>query len=470
MLKHFINILFIYTCSFHLNADVKPNAFFTSNMVIQRNSQATIWGTADSGEKIKVNTSWGEVVSTTANYSGNWFVRITTPSAGGPHKITFKGKNTYVIKNVLSGDLWLCGGQSNMSWPLEKTTDARIDIPKAEYPHIRQFKVFNLPSSPSPFPKKSVSGIWMQCAPKIAGEFTAVGFYFAKKIYERTKVPIGILNINWPGSRIEPWIPNTSNSKTSPNEKGNRRSPGHLYNGLIHPITSASIKGFLWYQGESNGSEGHSYYLKMKNLISGWRKAFRNDFLPFYFVQLANHQKPNLTNPKGGDGWAKLRQAQLDCLGIPHTGMSVTIDIGGQDIHPSNKKDVGYRLANWALKNDSHQNIVESGPIFRKMTIEESKAIIHFHYTGSGLMIGRKTGTQKVIEEKASKLKWFSIRDSKGNWFWADARIHNNTVIVSSHQVNKPTAVRYAYTWNPQGCNLYNKEGLPASPFTTLKE
>jgi sialate O-acetylesterase len=204
--------------------------------------------------------------------------------------------------------------------------------------------------------------------------------------------------------------------------------------------------------------------------VEGWRNEWDQGDFPFYYVQLANFQNPG-ENPEGGGGWAKIRMAQLKALDIKDTGMAVAIDLADEqnpgDVHPENKKDVGERLASWALAKQYGKDVICSGPLYKSMTVRGSKAIIRFDYSGKGLMVGTKTGIEPVQEVKGGRLKRFAVSGEDGTWHWADAEIRNDTVVVSSPEVKKPVAVRYAYSMNPDGCNLYNRDGLPASPFTT---
>ncbi len=243
-----------------------------------------------------------------------------------------------------------------------------------------------------------------------------------------------------------------------------------LYNGMIAPLVPFALRGAIWYQGESNGDEGGSYTRKMRALIEGWRNAWGQGAFPFYYVQLANYQEPN-TNPEGGDGWARFRMAQLEAMAIESTGMAVAIDLADEgnpnDVHPENKKDVGERLALWALANQYGEDLTCSGPLYKSMDVRGTEAIIRFDYVGKGLMVGEKRGSEPVREVKDGTLQRFAISGEDGQWHWADARIEGATVVVSSPEVARPVAVRYAYSMNPSGCNLYNKDGLPASPFTT---
>ena len=242
----------------------------------------------------------------------------------------------------------------------------------------------------------------------------------------------------------------------------------YLFNGMIAPVVPYGIRGVLWYQGENNGGEGESYYVKLKALIETWRELWGRGELPFYYVQLPQFGKPN-TDPAGGDGWAKLREAQRNALAVPQTGMAVTIDVGDpNDIHPRNKQDVGQRLALWALRNQYAQKaITPSGPLYRGMRIEGGEIHIAFDHVGSGLIIGRKTHLQPTEEVKDGKLHGFAIAGAEKQWRWAQAAIAGDSLVVSHPEVRQPLAVRYAYRSFPDRANLYNREGLPASPFRT---
>ena len=239
-------------------------------------------------------------------------------------------------------------------------------------------------------------------------------------------------------------------------------------NGMIHPMVRFPIKGALWYQGESNGDEGDEYCDKMRDLIGGWRQQWKQGDFPFYFVQISSWMGAS-EDPAGEMRWARLRQAQTKSLAIPNTGMAVTIDIGdANNIHPHNKFDVGKRLALWALAKDyGKKDLVCSGPLYKGMKVEGGKIHISFDSIGSGLMAGSKAGLDPTVEDKGAKLKRFAIAGTDKKWVWAEAVIEDNTVTVSSPEVKEPAAVRYAYQMNPAGANLYNRDGLPASPFRT---
>ncbi|NNJ86826.1 MAG: sialate O-acetylesterase [Akkermansiaceae bacterium] len=422
------------------------------------------------------------------------------------------------LENILVGDVWLCSGQSNMEWTLRGALNSKEEVAAADYPSIRHIKV-ERDSSAIPLRDIRRSKGWQVCQPDKAGEFTAVGYFFARQLYQYLNVPIGLINSSWGGTVIEPWTapegfhrvpelapfsekikavdPSTKPGKaahlktiseveawlgnakeavaagTYPDELPKLptigtggRVPTHLYNAMIHPLTPFGIKGVIWYQGESNGKEGVTYLHKMTALIKGWREVWNHDGdLPFYFVQLANFQS-SPHKPEGGDGWAALREAQRKTLKLNKTGMAVIIDIGNpKDIHPKNKQDVGKRLARWALADTYGQNIVPSGPLFDKIEIHGDRVRVYFKHTGSGLMVGHKEGLKPTQEMPNGQLKEFAIAGADQVWHWADAVIEGQKVIVSSRKVANPVAVRYAYRMNPSEANLYSKQGLPASPF-----
>jgi sialate O-acetylesterase len=243
-----------------------------------------------------------------------------------------------------------------------------------------------------------------------------------------------------------------------------------LHNGMIHPLKGFAMKGVLWYQGENNAgnpADGLQYIEKKRAMVADWRKWFSDPELPFYFVQLAAWQAAT-TDPNQADGWANFRDAQRRCLEIPHTGMAVAIDIGdAMDIHPKNKFDVGERLARWALKHQYGQELECSGPLFQSMERDGARIVVAFDHVGQGLMVGRKNGRDNVEEVSGGKLDRFAISGEDGKWYWADAEIQGNRVICTHPSVIAPVAVRYAMSMHPDGANLYNRDGLPASPFSS---
>lgn len=476
MIKHTSAFLLFLSCTVY--AEVKLHGIFTDHMVMQRELAVPVHGTADPGESIKV-TFGSTNLSAVADQNGKWSVTLKPMKANkNPADMTISGKNKITVSNIVIGDVWICSGQSNMEMALRDCKRPE-DVNSADFPLIRQFTVAKTTADA---PRDEVTSKWSVCSPQSAGTFTAAGFYFARKIQQETGIPIGLLHSSWGGTLIEPWISQEGLMSIPESMRACATmhfgpvEPHCLYHAMIHPLTQFPIKGAIWYQGESNAmfdptNSEEKYFHKKSALINGWRKAWNIGNFPFYWVQLANFEPPN-DNPEGGDQWAKVRMAQLKALSIPNTGMAVAIELANpgdpKDIHPRNKKDVGERLALWALAKDyGKKNLVHSGPLYKAMRIEGDKIRVGFDSRGSGLMIGKKIGYEPTAKETDGKLQRFAIAGEDKKWFWADAVIDGATVIVSSPSVPKPVAVRYAFSKNPDGCNLYNKEGLPASPFRT---
>ena len=500
-------------------ADVRLPKIFTDNMMLQRDQPVRVWGWADAGEAVSIALS-GKSAAARADATGRWAVELPALKSGENLELTVKGKNTLTLKNVLIGDIWVCSGQSNMEMGLGGCLGFQEDLKAADLPKIRRIKIDHQQAGVPGLDAPAVTQ-WQVCSPQMDAGLTAVGFYFAREIFQKTGVPIGLVDSNWGGTPIEPWVateglalvdelkpqfaarqeaikdyqtnrlpkalaemeawiaqtkkqlasgtPATQPPAIPPNPGGEGWSG--MYNAMIAPFSHMPIKGALWYQGESNGGEGNTYYDKMRALIGGWRKVWGQGDFPFYFVQLAGFQAPS-EDPAGGNGWAKLREAQTKSLTIPNTGMAVIIDTvplaERDDIHPRNKYDVGMRLARWSLNRDYGKKDLEvSGPLFKALKIEGDKARLAFDHIGTGLIVGKKEGRNPAVEITGGKLKRFAIAGADKKWFWADAVIVNNTITVTSPQVKEPVAVRYAFQMNPDGANLYNREGLPASPFRT---
>ncbi len=462
-------------------ADVRLPGFMTDNMVLQRDMPVPIWGWADPGKKVKIKFG-DQTKQAVADKNGRWMVKLDALKASAEgQKLTVEsaaGDEKLTLKNVLVGEVWICSGQSNMEWAVSRVTNAKDEIAAAKHSSIRLLTIGHISKG---VPQDNVKGHWQVCTPETVGRFSGVGYFFGRKIYKDKKVPVGLIGSNWGGTRIEPWTPPVGfrmvpelKKITEKIEDGkigrSHQEPTKLYNGMIAPLVPYAIRGVIWYQGESNGREGMSYFHKMKALIYGWRKCWGQGDFPFYYVQLANFRKRN-GNPAGGDGWARVREAQRKALELKNTGMAVTIDIGeAKDIHPKNKQDVGKRLALWALaKGYGMKDLVFSGPLYKSHKVEGDKIRITFEHVGSGLMVGKKEGVAPTRKVPDGELNGFAIAGKDRKWHWAEAKIDpkTNTVIVSSPQVKHPVAVRYGYRMNPCRCNLYNAEGLPASPFRT---
>ncbi len=502
-MKHhsIINLIFLSVAGLLL-ADVKLPAIIGDNMVLQQDADVKLWGWAGPGEKIVIEPGWNREAGpagpeVTADESGKWSAFVNTPTAGGPYGLTIKGSNSIELKNILIGEVWLCSGQSNMQMPMKGWGNQQVDgsaedIKQSTNSSIRLFTVQLVAADA---PAEDVVGSWVECSPETAADFSAVGYYFGRKIHRETGCPVGLINSSWGGTSAQAWtrvdfIKHDDNlspvigvydakvkawqeacavaekeQKPKPERTWGffpQDKPGSLYNGMIAPITNMTIKGAIWYQGESNAGASYLYRDLFPTMIKNWRCDFNHFDMPFYFVQLAaftNHQPGEALEPYRGQprehGWAELREAQLMTNSMEHTGMAVTIDIGEtNNIHPGNKKDVGERLAFWALANDYGKEIDYSGPLYAGYKIEGDKIRIIFNYAEDGLMF------------KDGAAKGFAIAAADKMFVWADARIEGATVVVFSENVKEPAAVRYAWDTDPESC-LYNKANLPASPFRT---
>jgi sialate O-acetylesterase len=496
-----LSLFIVLALSCVVSADIRLPAIIGDNMVLQRGLRATIWGWADAGEKVTAAGSWGGKAETTAGEDGKWMVKVDLPAATGPFEITIAGKNTITLKNVLVGEVWVCSGQSNMEWPLRQAADANAEISAANYPQIRHFTVQKRVSDK---PESDCAGKWLVCSPRTAWGFSAVGYFFGRDLHKQLDAPIGLIHTSWGGTPAEAWtsrdflerdgdfkpileryeeaivkypvlkekyeqemkraeeeaaklkaegqkVPRRPRIEP-PIGPGNSNSPTGLYNGMLAPLMPYGIRGAIWYQGEANADRAHQYRKLFPAMIKCWRDKWGQGDFPFLYVQLANYMA---VNPEPADSeWAELREAQLMTLAQPNTGMAVIIDIGeANNIHPRNKQDVGRRLALWALAKTYGRDVVYSGPTYQLMAVEGNKAVLHFQHVGGGL-----------VAKGGEPLKGFAIAGADHKFVWADAKIEGDTVVVSSPQVAEPVAVRYAWANNPV-CNLYNKEGLPASPF-----
>lgn len=474
-IKHCILLLFISIC-FEIRAEVKVPALVGNGMVLQRDTKIPIWGWASPGEKIIVTFN-GSSYRTLCNENGKWKIAIKKQKAGGPYEMAISGENKIIIKDILIGDVWICGGQSNMAVPMgRKNIKAKYteEIANAKNNYIRQFTVSDEIELDPIEVVRSGNG-WVSVDPSTIETFTAVGYFFAKQLYSQYKVPIGLINSNVGGTPAQAWIsldglkefPNyikrynalRERCAKDPNIKKitYKREPTVLYNGKIAPLIPYAIKGVIWYQGEGNRAQAHEYSMLFPRLIKNWREKWGQGNFPFIYVQLANC-RATISNPSESE-WAELREAQLKTLSVRNTAMAVTIDIGeGNDIHPANKEDVGIRLSFGARKVAYDENkLVHMGPIYKSMEVKDNKVIVSFIHTGGGLKAGNED----------RDLKQFAIADENKKFVWANAKIEGNKVIVWNDKIKSPVAVRYAWADNPEGCNLYNKEGLPASPFRT---
>lgn len=619
------------------SAQVKLPALIRDSMVLQRDSKINIWGWAPAGEKVEVKMG-GKTAKTTTGSDGRWALQLPAMKAGGPYTMTIKGSNSITLKDILIGDVWLCAGQSNMVHQMSLHAVLYADeVATANNPQIRQFWVPNITNLQGP-QKDLPFGYWKVANQANIGEFSAVAYFFAKKLYEKYAVPIGIVNASWGGVPIEAMMseealkdfsnilstvqknkdtayinsfnrrPPTINRPQQPEDKGlsqkwfdpgyvpkgwrtinipgywedqgirdldgvvwyrreidvpasmttkqakvflgrivdadvlyingkqvgnttymypQRRyrvpdgllnpgknlfvvrvtnnsgkggfvpdkpyqliagndtidlkgywqykvgqvnipqrgfgggggiaaqnQPTALFNAMIAPLTNYAIKGFLWYQGESNTGRAQEYAKLQPAMIQDWRAKWINPNAPFLYVQLPGFMEYNYLPTESQ--WAQFREAQLKSLSVPNTAMAVAIDLGEwNDIHPDRKKEVGERLALAAMHVAyGEKKVVPTGPLYEGAKIDGNKIILSFQHTGSGL-----------ITSDGEELSDFAIAGEDKKFIWAKAKIEGDKVVVWNEDIANPMYVRYAWADNPVNPNLMNKEGLPASPF-----
>ena len=414
-------------------AELKVSPLFSDGVVIQREVDAPVWGEAEPGEAITVCGSWGKEVETTADDKGHWSVRLTTPEAGGPFEITISGTTTIEIRDVLAGDVWLCAGQSNMAGNVGKREEAKED----NYPGIRHFT--SAAATRRGKTKAAGATRWIATTPQTVQGFTATGYFFGRHLHQELKVPIGLIKAAVGGTLIEPWTPAGTYDGAQ----------GLLYDKHIAPLIPFAIKGAIWYQGEANSrSEALAtpYAAHLQGMIAAWRKNWGQGDFPFYYVQLPSIGSPDRV-------YFQVREAMRRSLGsLPNLGMSVNIDID-EGLHPKSKHIMGPRLAFLVLRDVYGKDLVACGPLLESVNIEGGKAVCTFTETGSGLVC------------RGERLAHFEIAGNDGEFLPAEANIEGNSVVVSSDKVPVPASVRYAWENNPHNVTLFNKEGLPASPF-----
>jgi len=489
-------------------ADVRLPRVFSHHMVVQRDRPVTVWGWAQPGEAITVELAESSR-GARADERGDWVAVLPALAAGGPHTLTVKGANTIRLDDIMVGEVWICSGQSNMEMGVASCRDAQAEIAAAEHPNIRLLMV---PNRWTPTPQNDQEGVWKRCSPQAVAEggwggFSAAAYYFGRELHQRLQVPIGLIDATWGGTRIESWTPpegfaevpalqrdservqlgdprtrphkqrlsqtiegveqwlaaaRQALSQSSlvpplpsyPDELHPPRDVQHataLYNGMIHPVAPFALRGAIWYQGESNSGEGRLYTERMKALIGGWRAVWRMPDLAFYYVQIAPFNYGG--NPEViGEFW----EAQAEAQQVPHTGMVVINDIADlKDIHPTNKQDVGRRLAQCALARAYRQpGVPSSGPVFKSLAQEGETLRVTFDHVGRGL-----------ASRDGKPLSWFEVIDAdEGGFVAASARLDGASVVLSAPGVKRPAAMRFAWSMLAEP-NLMNSDGLPAGAF-----
>ncbi len=476
-----------------LAGELQLAKIFADHGVLQQGQPVPIWGKAKPGTEVTVEFA-GQSKTTTAGSDGAWKVELAPLKAHATgNRMTVRAAGEKVeARNLLVGEVWYASGQSNMQKNLASC--AKKLAPVAEIvsdPESRPIRTLRVGNADTPKPLADLPGAvaWQLDTPNNRRGQSAAAYFFARKLHGQLKVPIGIIEGSWGGKPIEGFIPRGEFEKRPQLEpilqlaeaddleklkqieggviiRNTAGRPARIFNARVAPIAPYALKGFIWYQGESNAGKGEDprhYRHKTRALVEGWRKTWQQAELPFYFVQLPSFNDSAV-------GWVRLREEQRLALDIPHTGMAVTIDLHDSDIHPTNKIDVGERLAAWALAKSYGKPIPFSGPLFKSATVEGAQIRVHFDHVGDGLMAARKEGLEAPVESADPTLAHFELADASGKWHPAEANIDGQTVMVKSVSVAQPVAVRYACQGGPANANLYNRAGLPASPFCSKLE
>lgn len=479
-----------------VRADVTLPKLFTDNLVLQRKAPVRIFGKAEPGEKVTVRIQ-GKESSAITGENGKWLATLKPLEAGGPFTLTIQGKNTITLNNVLVGEVWLCSGQSNMEWAMRSSFQPQAVIDASTNPQIRLFQVKNVRSDT---PMEDVEAAWQECKPETVAGFSAVAYYFARDLQKSLNVPIGLIQSDWGGTPAESWTRESvitgsgmlkdivgnyqsaltryeqaqadyekaaeqaqAEGKPAPRRPNKPWKYAELYNGMIAPLVNYTIKGAIWYQGESNTGRALQYQTLFPTMIQNWRQDFGIPDFPFLLVQLAPFG--NGTSP--ATQYAELREAQYYATKmLKNVGMAVITDVGEErDIHPKKKEPVGARLALLAERIAYGKKVNAFSPTFKEMQAAGNRAIVKFENVGNGL--AARGGMISEQEVPAGKLLGFTIAGPDGKFFPAEAEIMGkDTVTVYAAEVPNPFAVRYGFANFVIG-NLFSKDGLPASPFRT---
>jgi len=485
-------------------ADVMLAPLFRDGAVLQQGQPVPVWGRAVAGEKIAV-TFGGQTVGATTGADGRWtVVRAPLAASALGADLVARGQNIVAVHDVVVGEVWLCSGQSNMEWPVERAQEAAKEIAAAHYPLIRQIQI---EQTVADTPRETVGGEWQAASPATVGKFTAVGYFFARDLFQKLGVPIGIVHSSWGGTPVESWLSPAALASNpafamvgerwrknlaeypanksaydraladwtkaeataqmqgtkahaaflqrqprprAPRGPGDSWTPTGPFNGMISPLLPYALRGALWYQGESNSERPGEYYALFAALITSWRAHFGQGDFPFYWVSLANYKMPS--DPTG-TAFASLREAQAQALALPNTGQALAIDIGDPDtIHPTNKQEVGRRLALIAKARIYHIPCDWSGPVFAGATPEHGAMRVRFVHDEGGLLAHDRP------------VQSLEVAGADRKFHPAQGRIEGAALVVSAREVPAPVAVRYAWKNSPEA-NLFNGAGLPAAPF-----
>jgi sialate O-acetylesterase len=456
-LSLFVSLLLLL--SLQSKSQLRLPAIISSGMVLQQNDSSSLWGWGNPGEKILITAGWnGKTDTVTVNNRANWRIKLKTPSAGGPHTITIKGSRTITLEDVMIGEVWVCSGQSNMEWSyMQGLQDVKTELPTCFNKNIR---FFHIPKTTANHPQDDVKAEWKICDSNSLKTFSAIGYFFGKKLNKDLNVPIGLINSSWGGTPAEVWTPENIFDDdeelrlAAARLQSFRWWPNHdglCYNAMIDPITKFNIAGTIWYQGESNVGNNSTYYKLFTTMMKSWRDAWKKEF-PFYYVQIAPYKYG--FNNQG----ALIQEAQAKAMNFPNTGMVVITDLINNDpnnLHPTNKHDVGLRLANWALAETYKiKGIVYKNPMYKSKTTNKNQIILSFENIPKGF-------------KENNAIEGFFLLDMKtGQWLPAQARIEKDKIFVWNDTATEPIHVRYGFGNTLIG-NVFSKEGLPLCPFRT---
>ena len=479
-------------------AEFRLPAIFSNHMVLQQGRPVPVWGWAEPGEVVKVSIA-GQSQQGTADADGRWSVQLEPLQVADGLELLVVGRRHRVkVRDVLVGEVWLGSGQSNMAMSVKSSQNFPAEERGAKLPRLRMFTVT---SGPATSPQSECDGRWVVCAPQTVGSFSATAYFFGRELLNELKVPVGLINSSVGGTGIEAWtdlevqqqqaelqpvlaewqrqienynpslaqqryekamaawttraddargkgltFPRRPQAPVDP--RHDRNHPGNLFNGKIAPLIPYALRGVIWYQGEHNTRPETAplYGQQLSLLISDWRTRWAQPELPFGWVQL-----PNFAAPEGRD-WPAVREEMRQALTVPSTGMAIAIDIGDPaEIHPKNKQEIGRRLALWALHDVYGREISFSGPLPTEVTLDGQSLVVQFQHASDGL-------------ELRGEPQGFEIAGEDGVWQPAEATVEHATVKLTSIQVLQPKSARYAWANNPTAV-LFNKAGLPASPF-----
>jgi sialate O-acetylesterase len=421
-----------------LLADVTPARVFSDGVVLQAEMPVPVYGTGEPGEAVTVECR-GEKARTQAGADGRWVAKLGSGKPGGPFELTITGKNVTVVRNVLYGEVWHASGQSNMGFPLAKALNGEDEVRRSAHPEIRFFR----------------EGSWVVSGPETAGRVSAMAYFFAVRLHEDRKTPVGILDTSVSGAVIQTFLSEeVFQDQAELRERAKRQCDQTVHENYrlrVEPLVPFAHRGVLWCQGEGNRGNPETYRVLLPLLIADWRKQWDQGETPFLIVQLVNSQDRREVPWEGRD--CAIREIQSEVARtVPRTGLVVTIDLGTKDVHYPDKKPAGERLEQAARAIAYGDAVEPSGPVFDRASFEKGRAVVAFKHLGGGLAV------------RGDHLNGFLLAGEDRKFVRAEASIDGGTVVVSSQAVPQPVAVRYGWERNPD-CTLKSREGLPASPF-----